>query len=98
MKRWAITTQMTAGGKFTGLPCASKDLFSRWLRLFRFYWGPIVDGIFSWESAWPDRNGFGGVSIGDVSVDMKPLAGAHAHNKAYMMGAFLPVTQRSWFD
>ncbi|KAE9373753.1 glycoside hydrolase family 71 protein [Stipitochalara longipes BDJ] len=51
-----------------------------------YYWGPVVDGIFSWETAWPARAGFGGKSPGDVSVDVPVLAGAHAHDKAYMMG------------
>ncbi|SCV50154.1 uncharacterized protein FFFS_09366 [Fusarium fujikuroi] len=50
------------------------------------YWGPIVDGIFSWESAWPERKGFGGKYAGDVSIDVPVLAGAHKHDKLYMMG------------
>ncbi|KAF4500771.1 Glucan endo-1,3-alpha-glucosidase agn1 [Fusarium agapanthi] len=45
------------------------------------YWGPIVDGIFSWESAWPERKGFGGKYAGDVSIDVPVLAGAHKHDK-----------------
>ncbi|KAJ0152877.1 Berberine bridge enzyme-like 21 [Fusarium oxysporum f. sp. albedinis] len=50
------------------------------------YWGPIVDGIFSWESAWPERKGFGGKYAGDVSIDVPVLSGAHKHDKLYMMG------------
>lgn len=95
MKRRAFTTLMTAGGKFMTLLAQAKTSPHLGCVFFRYYWGPIVDGIFSWESAWPERNGFGGVSIGDVSVDEKPLAGAHAHNKAYMMGAFISGVERS---
>lgn len=50
------------------------------------YWGPIVDGIFSWESAWPERGGFGGKTPGDVTVDVPVIEGAHKRNKMYMMG------------
>ncbi|WKT51246.1 hypothetical protein QSH57_016216 [Fusarium oxysporum f. sp. vasinfectum] len=53
---------------------------------WRSYWGPIVDGIFSWESAWPERKGFGGKYAGDVSIDVPVLSGAHKHDKLYMMG------------
>lgn len=56
------------------------------LTLSRYYWGDVVDGIFSWESAWPERMGVGGLFPGDVSVDLLPLKGAHAHNAPYMMG------------
>ncbi|PYI11000.1 hypothetical protein BO78DRAFT_304565 [Aspergillus sclerotiicarbonarius CBS 121057] len=50
------------------------------------YWGDVVDGIFSWETAWPARKGYGGLTAGDVSVDMLPMAGAHNRSKPYMMG------------
>lgn len=52
----------------------------------RAYWGGIVDGIFSWETAWPERDGYGGKFPGDVSIDITTLKGAHAHEKLYMMG------------
>ncbi len=47
------------------------------------YWGEICDGIFSWESSWPD---VGGTNEGDVSKDQKVMAGALAHGKPYMIG------------
>jgi hypothetical protein len=50
------------------------------------YWGDVCDGIFSWESAWPERAGFGGEYPGDVSVDVSVIKGAQKHGKAYMMG------------
>lgn len=52
----------------------------------RYYWGPIVDGVFSWETAWPEYNGFGSDGVGDVSVDQTVLNGVRAHLKTYMMG------------
>lgn len=46
----------------------------------------MLDGIFSWEAAWPDRGGFGGQYPGDVSADVKVFAGAKERDVAYMMG------------
>lgn len=50
------------------------------------YWGPVVDGIFSWETAWPERGGFGGKFAGDVSIDVTMAKSAAKHKKMYMMG------------
>jgi hypothetical protein len=50
------------------------------------YWGSVVDGIFSWESAWPQTGSSGEHYAGDVSVDVPVLAGAHSHSKQYMIG------------
>ncbi|KAH8193612.1 hypothetical protein TruAng_012222 [Truncatella angustata] len=49
------------------------------------YWGDVVEGIFSWEAAWPSRSGFGGLYPGDVSPDVPVLAGATKHGKGYMI-------------
>ncbi|KAH8662391.1 glycosyl hydrolase family 71-domain-containing protein [Xylariales sp. PMI_506] len=49
------------------------------------YWGPVMDGLCSWESAWPERAGYGGAYPGDVSPDLPVLSGAHSHDKLYMM-------------
>ncbi|KAH0437113.1 hypothetical protein CcaCcLH18_03981 [Colletotrichum camelliae] len=49
------------------------------------YWGDLVDGLFSWESAWPERDGYGGRSPGDVSLDLSIAQGAHNHSKLYMV-------------
>lgn len=56
------------------------------------YWGDVVDGLFSWESSWPSRDGgLGGKFPGDVSPDEKVIAGTTAHGKQYMIGMpFLP--------
>lgn len=50
------------------------------------YWGEVVDGLFSWEAAWPSFGGFGGKFPGDISPDVTVMNGARAHNKAYMIG------------
>lgn len=50
------------------------------------YWGDVVDGVFSWEAAWPKRAGVGGAFPGDIGLDKTVLAGAQAHGKSYMMG------------
>ncbi|KAJ0308744.1 hypothetical protein COL516b_003292 [Colletotrichum fioriniae] len=49
------------------------------------YWSDLVDGTFSWESAWPEREGYGGKSVGDVSPDSLMSAAAHNRNKLYMV-------------
>lgn len=50
------------------------------------YWGGIVDGVFSWESAWPQ---VGATNAGDVSLDNAVIAGTSSHGKTYMMRKFL---------
>ncbi|MCJ1312879.1 hypothetical protein MMC25_006555 [Agyrium rufum] len=55
------------------------------------YWGPVVDGVFSWESAWPQRGNpspgtVGGAYPGDIGPDLSVQAGAIQNNKGYMMG------------
>ncbi|PYH94657.1 putative glucan endo-1,3-alpha-glucosidase agn1, partial [Aspergillus ellipticus CBS 707.79] len=49
------------------------------------YWRDIFDGIFSWETDWPARKGYGGLTAGDVCVDVLPMKGAHNRSKPYMM-------------
>ncbi|KAK1718176.1 uncharacterized protein BDZ83DRAFT_20069 [Colletotrichum acutatum] len=51
----------------------------------RDYWCDLVDGAFSWESAWPEREGYGGKIAGDVSPDFLTAAAAHNHSKLYMV-------------
>lgn len=72
------------GGKF---PCCRKSYSCT--ESHRDYWGDVVDGIFSWETSWPERKGFGGLYAGDVSVDVLPMAGAHNRSKPYMMGKLI---------
>lgn len=50
------------------------------------YWGQVTNGFFSWESAWPLRNGKGGKTPGDVSPDQTVIEGMKAHGKSYMIG------------
>lgn len=50
-----------------------------------WYWGNIVDGLFSWESAWPYRAGYGGAYAGDITPDVKVLEGATNHSRPYMI-------------
>jgi glucan endo-1,3-alpha-glucosidase len=46
------------------------------------YWGSVIDGVFSWETAWP---GAGSSGEGDVSQDSVILKGTKAHSKSYMI-------------
>lgn len=55
------------------------------------YWGDIVDGLFSWESAWPLRAGYGGEYPGDVGPDEKVIEGARNHSKPYMIRTCLDI-------
>lgn len=45
-----------------------------------------MDGLFSWEAAWPERAGYGGAYPGDVGPDAPVAAGAEARGKDYMVG------------
>jgi glucan endo-1,3-alpha-glucosidase len=49
------------------------------------YWGSNVEGLFSWDSAWP-AGVAGSLSEGDISPDVNVMAGTTAHSKGYMMG------------
>ncbi|EKG13600.1 Glycoside hydrolase family 71 [Macrophomina phaseolina MS6] len=49
------------------------------------HWQNTVDGLASWESAWPFRAGYGGEYPGDVSPDETVLQGATNHSKPYMI-------------
>lgn len=50
-----------------------------------------MDGLFSWESSWPSRDGgLGGQFPGDVSLDEKVILGTVAHGKQYMIGMSFP--------
>ena len=46
------------------------------------YWGDVVDGVFSWETTWPDP---GNPGTGTVAVDEVVVAGLDMHLKSYMM-------------
>ncbi|KIN03443.1 glycoside hydrolase family 71 protein, partial [Oidiodendron maius Zn] len=59
-----------------------------------YYWGPVVDCIFSWETSWPKRStpmpdpnpNIGAAFPGDVTMDEMVQAGALANEADYMMG------------
>jgi len=46
----------------------------------------VLDGLFSWEAAWPMLGGYGGNYPGDISPDQPVIAGAQQHGKGYMIG------------
>lgn len=50
-------------------------------------WGPVLDGVSSWESAWPQIVGSDPSKPGDISKDEKVLSPATGRNKEYMIGA-----------
>lgn len=54
---------------------------------------PVVDGAFSWESAWPTV-GQGKVNVSD-SVDQTMIETAHAAGKVYMMRKSSPYNSTS---
>lgn len=51
-------------------------------------YGDLVDGLFSWESLWPQdpKVGIGAAFAGDTSLDEIVISGSAAHNKTYMVG------------
>ncbi|KAJ3503350.1 hypothetical protein NM208_g16531 [Fusarium decemcellulare] len=50
------------------------------------HWGGVVDGLFTWESAWPIRNGKGGAYPGDIEPDMALIEGCQKYKRKYMIG------------
>jgi glucan endo-1,3-alpha-glucosidase len=46
-------------------------------------WGGIVDGLFSWETAWPEQQNT--PTNESISSDLTVMAAATANGKAYMM-------------
>ena len=46
------------------------------------YWGPVIDGVMSWETTWPKP---GLQTAGNIDVDKVVVAGTSAHIKSYMM-------------
>jgi glucan endo-1,3-alpha-glucosidase len=65
---------------WTGYPSGFFDAFS------------VVDGVFSWEAAWPEVNA-GMVNESD-SIDQAALQGAQAANKVYMMRKWIHFIAR----
>lgn len=49
-------------------------------------WGALVEGLFSWESAWPQVGDGSSSSCGSMSPDMPVIDGASSHSKGYMIG------------
>ncbi len=47
------------------------------------YWGDLVEGLFSWESAWLVVDS---TDEGDMSKDVTFMAAATTHGKGYMVG------------
>ena len=50
------------------------------------YWGGLVDGLFSWEAAWPDVGDGSSSDCGSLSPDVPVINGASDHSKSYMVG------------
>jgi hypothetical protein len=53
-----------------------------------YYWGGVVDGLFSWESAWPPMGESAATqegSYGGVARDDPVISGCEAHGAPYMM-------------
>lgn len=50
------------------------------------HWGEVVDGLFSWEAAWPLRAGKGMKEVGDIEADLPVIKACKSHKKYYMIG------------
>ncbi|KAG9229042.1 putative glucan endo-1,3-alpha-glucosidase agn1 [Amylocarpus encephaloides] len=48
------------------------------------YWGSTVEGLFSWDAAWPSGSA-GNLSEGDISPEQNVMEGAASRGKGYMM-------------
>ena len=56
------------------------------MRQWWSYWGDLVDGLFSWEAAWPAVGNTDMSAIGDLGLDMPVMQATTAHDKGYMIG------------
>ena len=46
------------------------------------YWGDVIDGVMSWETAWPKP----GIELaGSIDTDLVIVGGTYQHRKSYMM-------------
>ena len=50
------------------------------------YWGALVDGLFSWEAAWPAVGDGSSADDGSMSPDMPVIDAASDNSKSYMVG------------
>ena len=50
------------------------------------YWGALVDGLFSWEAAWPAVGDGSSADWGSMSPDTPVIDAALANSKSYMVG------------
>ncbi|KAL9125883.1 MAG: hypothetical protein Q9175_008010, partial [Cornicularia normoerica] len=48
-------------------------------------WGDLVDGLFSWEAAWPVVGDGSSPDCGSLSPDMPVMSGASNNDKSYMI-------------
>lgn len=48
-------------------------------------WGNLVDGVFSWEAAWPTVADGSSTDVGSLSPDMPVINSASASQKSYMI-------------
>lgn len=49
------------------------------------YWGDLVEGLFSWEAAWPVVGDGSSADCGSMSPDLPVIDGAEANSKGYMI-------------
>jgi hypothetical protein len=49
------------------------------------YWNNSVDGLFSWDSCWPNRSD---TDAGSIERDQVVIDGAAKNHKTYMVGMF----------
>ena len=61
--------------------CSAIDMLQWWSE-----WGDLVDGLFSWESAWPVVGDGSSSDSGSMSPDMPVIDGASSNSKSYMVG------------
>lgn len=61
------------------------------------HWGGVVDGLFTWESAWPLRDGVGGAFPGDIAPDLPLIEGMKKYKRQYMIG-LSPLQYKDAYD
>ncbi len=69
---------LPASSDLTALELTSMEWWS--------YWGDVVDGVFSWEAAWPDVGDGSSSDCGSMAPDTPVINGASDNKKSYMIG------------
>ncbi|CAD6580185.1 MAG: hypothetical protein ASARMPRED_009379 [Alectoria sarmentosa] len=82
-----VSMDLSASGAActAGRSCCNGVSISNCRQNWWSYWGDLVDGLFSWEAAWPVVGDSNSADCGSLSPDIPVIDGASNHEKSYMI-------------